>query len=525
MIKTIDLIDTKNDLNISEFLSLFDYGDDYIEIREIGDTGAESKFFAPEDIKDYKPNLDLNVYFGVYGRKNTDSGKDYNTTTTSMIWVDYDNFQQGSTLAEKLLEVEIALDFEDIPIPTLIVSSGNGLHLYWRLTEPTPKNVSNINRALAEAIGGDLRATDRARILRLPHTYNVKDRGDIKACRVIEYNDISYNLEEMEKLTDTLATDRVDAGIKESVKREIELDQLLKSKGISINWPCIETMIQGVPKGQRNFALGRLVNYFRDIEKLTINETLEIIELWNTYNRPPEAPNKLRKDFYSYWRAKYKLLGCGATNRDLRTMLKPYCNSERCSRYQHTEIAIKRDNMINIPIELLKDMSDVKPQEIIILGLLEDAIDGLTKEELEARLTVGATKKQRIGSKALRESLKSLIKRGYVKDIQGYRLAGEKTEYHYQENYTVKRYIKLSYGLIRGVVSEDITLGEFMVYVTMEKLRQSNSKPTRSLIARELRVKDSGVNSRINNLKKIGYISTVYDTWNGIEYATYKLRI
>ena len=143
MIKTIDLIDTKNDLNISEFLSLFDYGDDYIEIREIGDTGAESKFFAPEDIKDYKPNLDVNVYFGVYGRKNTDSGKDYNTTTTSMIWVDYDNFQQGSTLVEKLLEVEIALDFEDIPIPTLIVSSGNGLHLYWRLTEPTPKNVSN----------------------------------------------------------------------------------------------------------------------------------------------------------------------------------------------------------------------------------------------------------------------------------------------------------------------------------------------------------------------------------------------
>lgn len=59
------------------------------------------------------------------------------------------------------------------PAPSLIVGSGNGRHAYWSLWPPaTPDAIERANRRLAYAIGADSRATDAARILRPPGTFN-----------------------------------------------------------------------------------------------------------------------------------------------------------------------------------------------------------------------------------------------------------------------------------------------------------------------------------------------------------------
>jgi hypothetical protein len=81
-----------------------------------------------------------------------------------VVWADLD----GPASAERLS------DFR--PSPAIEVDSGHGLHAYWPLWPPIgPDEVERANRRLARALGADQRATDAARILRPPGTFNFKD--------------------------------------------------------------------------------------------------------------------------------------------------------------------------------------------------------------------------------------------------------------------------------------------------------------------------------------------------------------
>ena len=64
------------------------------------------------------------------------------------------------------------------PAPSMVVHSGRGRHAYWSLIEPVgPDELERANRRLAHELGADARATDAARILRPPGTFNFK-RGE-----------------------------------------------------------------------------------------------------------------------------------------------------------------------------------------------------------------------------------------------------------------------------------------------------------------------------------------------------------
>jgi hypothetical protein len=61
------------------------------------------------------------------------------------------------------------------PLPSIVIGSGSGLHAYWSLWPPIgPDEAERANRRLAHALGADPRATDAARILRPPETFNHK---------------------------------------------------------------------------------------------------------------------------------------------------------------------------------------------------------------------------------------------------------------------------------------------------------------------------------------------------------------
>ena len=57
----------------------------------------------------------------------------------------------------------------------MVVASGGGKHAYWSIWPPlAPDRLERANRRLAHALGADMRATDCARILRPPGTFNHK---------------------------------------------------------------------------------------------------------------------------------------------------------------------------------------------------------------------------------------------------------------------------------------------------------------------------------------------------------------
>lgn len=88
-----------------------------------------------------------------------------------------------------------------IPIPSLVINSGHGWHLYWRLAAPIPITLANrshlkaINRGLARTVGGDPACCDLARILRLPGFINHKPPA--RLVETLARYPICYGLEEM----------------------------------------------------------------------------------------------------------------------------------------------------------------------------------------------------------------------------------------------------------------------------------------------------------------------------------------
>jgi hypothetical protein len=103
------------------------------------------------------------VYFGALPR-DTRSGGANAVRQTWALWVDADSRQATTAIA--------AHD----PWPSIVVRTSEvGLHCYWLLEEAlSARYVPRANRRLAHHLQCDMRATDPARILRLPGTLNHK---------------------------------------------------------------------------------------------------------------------------------------------------------------------------------------------------------------------------------------------------------------------------------------------------------------------------------------------------------------
>ncbi len=88
-----------------------------------------------------------------------------------------------------------------VPLPSIVVeTSPDKAQVYWLLETPTPNLdlVEDLLRRLAVSLNGDLAATDRARILRLPGFQNIKYHSRPVARLLELHEDRRYSLEQME---------------------------------------------------------------------------------------------------------------------------------------------------------------------------------------------------------------------------------------------------------------------------------------------------------------------------------------
>lgn len=84
------------------------------------------------------------------------------------------------------------------PAPSLVIRSGSGgVHAWWALAQPVPPSVAQrANKRLAHATGGDMRATDPARILRVPGTWNHKHEPPA-AVACVHLDAVAYSANEI----------------------------------------------------------------------------------------------------------------------------------------------------------------------------------------------------------------------------------------------------------------------------------------------------------------------------------------
>jgi primase-like protein/DNA primase RepB-like protein len=139
-----------------------------------------------------------NLYFGVASRRDATSGRLDNCYHLRALFVDID--------FKATPEAEARRQLAHAPLPpSAIVHSGGGLHVYWFLREAIllPDEAAaarGLLRRLASGLGGDPRAAEPARILRVPGTVNYKPDYPTPPVVTLEICDASraYNPDDLD---------------------------------------------------------------------------------------------------------------------------------------------------------------------------------------------------------------------------------------------------------------------------------------------------------------------------------------
>lgn len=142
-------------------------------------------------IAQYSDNADM--YFACSTFNEDGSRRQSDAKEASAFWLDidcgdskpYENQAEGAKAVGKFCKTV------GMPTPT-IVGSGNGVHCYWPMNKPIPRNdwraLADKFKVLTHRFGlkaDDSRTADEASVMRLPGTMNLKDPANPKTVRVM----------------------------------------------------------------------------------------------------------------------------------------------------------------------------------------------------------------------------------------------------------------------------------------------------------------------------------------------------
>ena len=139
------------------------------------------------------------LYFTVATLKEGTTRSKETVQSACWVWAEVDFKDHPGVPPEEILR---RIQAAPLP-PTLIVASGHGYHLYWRLNEPLDAAPGKAQQDLEEGlklacryVGGDTNATEAARLLRLPRSCNRKDGGSVPV-EIVSENGHHYELSDL----------------------------------------------------------------------------------------------------------------------------------------------------------------------------------------------------------------------------------------------------------------------------------------------------------------------------------------
>ena len=471
----------------------------FIEIREITDSGAKKRYFKTvDDLLEYDPPADKNIYIGMLTRDKK-RGKAVDTVETKLIWLDFDD-------KDSYYSFEHLVNLNKLPEPAFIVGSGHGYHAHYILDKPAGREVESVVKELARKVGADTRATDLARIMRVPGTVNVKNPDEPVRCEVLRFNNNRIKLKDLADVLGVkpeVVTD-LDKGTK-TAAAAYDIDY----KGIksSVNLPCVKAMLDGVPEGERNWALGRITKYLKKAGYYH-KEAKKMVKVWNMKNDPPEKEEAVLNSFESYWHdTDWKLLGCNLKKYpDLQQILNKYCDRSECpltNEIQFDEEIEEGDSLIEINNRVLNKIKEFAAYELIIYGVLGMNSEGITAER--GADIIGITEK------TFRKHASSLADKGYATKIEGIKRRKIKDIFHLSRQGTFKLgYSYVSYSTLRFLNSElkagGVSKTDVKVYLLLRyyeyKSKTGEVYPATTTLAEKLNTSRTSISRSINKLEK-----------------------
>ncbi len=490
---------------------LFEDANGLINIREFKDKKCKRKhFFTLQEFQNYQPPQDREVFFGVYARTRR-PGTEKNCSTIKCLYLDFDYMDIDA--------VKKRISDAGLPQPSVYVSSGHGVHTYWLLEERTNNTVALL-RQMQILTGADNTA-DTPRVMRLPGTMNTK--REPVPCKVIEGDYRKYNRALFDELIPIVTEQAPPPIMKGKAPRsKINIPELMNSKRY-----CISQMANGAKEGHRNFIQGRLIKYLQ-MQGKTKEQTEDIIINWNRNNEPPIPEGQLLRDFNSYWKADYLLLGCLLKNEELQS-LQEYCNPQKCNINNGLKGSCYTDASDYNNIIFDDKFHKWNGNQIIIYGILLRHREGLTTSQLKQKLTARITGKLCMTEKTLTKYIKSLIKRNLIRKITTKQRCNGK-EYLYQvipQNTFGTGYTLLKDGALNGAIDGRVKPAELKLYLMLMKYEYGKgySYPSYITLANNLQVSKQFINTCMKNLEKWDYIKSQSRMINGNNITVYELKL
>jgi hypothetical protein len=189
--------------------------------------------------------LNHDIYVGVAPRRGSDGTRE-GVRRVGALWADLDA-KGEHTVGCRLRQLE-ALTRP----PSILVLTGRGCHAYWLLSRPADglerlERAEGVMRRLGQGLGGDP-VWDRARILRVPSTFNYK----YAASRPVEPERfeprLRYDLEELEEMAKAFPEEGAPEGVPTAGRSSVRRDALAAP----------------IREGERNVTLASVAGSLRD---------------------------------------------------------------------------------------------------------------------------------------------------------------------------------------------------------------------------------------------------------------------
>jgi hypothetical protein len=283
-------------MNVAEQLgqyvaSVFDPGD-WVETRHLrngeGHKGWTPANALPQQQKHFAALNDQgwNIYAGANPRTARGQSGDEAVSLCRCLFADFDGIKADGVSRSEIVGCRI--DDAGLPVATLMMNSGHGIHTYWRLAEPIdPERWKALQIRLNFTLGSDPAIKNPERIMRLPGFANVKAEPvpceiiDADASRVYALADIENHLQ------DAPEPEPLPAPAKPVGGRPKATTLFARATLYANKWPA-------VGEGSRNSEAYLHACQLRAKFDLPDGDVWELLTAWNAGNLPPLPETELR---------------------------------------------------------------------------------------------------------------------------------------------------------------------------------------------------------------------------------------
>jgi hypothetical protein len=158
---------------------------DWIEFRILPMSKGRQFWLQANQIPSYLDKLEYlnnngaNIFVGVLPRKHKGGSQKKDILAGKTVWADFDHVG--------IETVSNRISKSNLPLPTMIISSGHGYHTYWQFERAIPAFLlKSLARDISHSLQADPKVCNEQALLRLPGFINWK--SEPVECKIIEAN-------------------------------------------------------------------------------------------------------------------------------------------------------------------------------------------------------------------------------------------------------------------------------------------------------------------------------------------------